>query len=187
MRTSKVILQVIVFLMTIVISLQAQFRNVRIPYYAHNQVQPSIAVSPTYEWLLAAAWNDLPGTPVDPIYNVGIAISEDRGLAWVDWGLLLANAAVPSIAFDNSTSAQYQTSLHCVYTAVANEAYTGIFHRLTEDFANWRDPVPVSVSASGQQDAKIAIDNSDPEEIRVYVAWWEWIGEPYNTCELPPP
>jgi hypothetical protein len=75
MKKTKVNLLVIAFLTIGVTSSYAQIPNYPIDN-APYQNQPAVAVSPTYEWLLAAAWNYLPGDcPKSAIFcSLGLGI-----------------------------------------------------------------------------------------------------------------
>jgi hypothetical protein len=59
MKTSKRHLLVIPFLISVIVSSYAQIPNYPIDDNP-SQTQPSVAVSPTHDWLLGAAWNYLP-------------------------------------------------------------------------------------------------------------------------------
>jgi hypothetical protein len=158
----------------------AQFRNVRIPIDTEwTQLQPSVAVSPhpDYEWFIAAVWTHIPSLPR---HNVGHAVSTDRGLTWVFNDTSILNGGFPAIAFDIYDGGPGPTSLHCVYAEVnpSNGVFGRIYHTLTEEFLEWRPPRQVSISTNGQRDPKIAIDNVSG---RVYVTWWEWSGDAFQT------
>jgi hypothetical protein len=153
----------------------AQIPNIPINTQYTHQAQPSIASSPTYDFLLCASWlrMDLPIPPSTlPTFYVGWALSSaDTGSTWDSYGYF-DHGVESSVAFDRH--GPYETSVHCVFSSVdANGFYGQINHTLNEEFTGWSTPARVSNSTFGQRDPKMTIDNN-PEsnyEGRVYVTW----------------